>query len=442
MPLTPSSSPLRGALARTLLGFALAIAASGCATSPLVRLAEERRHDELSKAIDREHTRGALDDDETRDVAEAVARAEITAAKGSEGATRLAGLVACARALRSSLEDRLELGDEPAAAAGQVLLSAGLVDADEYAELATRAEQSPAMRALGARSLVLPEHDALRRALYVDLEEGVRLGALRAASTRPVEADLHALVDALRRDPSPAARSAAARALGALGGEPSVVALEDAWHRADGRLREAIAAAWAMPPSADAGGRERLLRVVEQGGDGAVAAALLLARVPESAPRGAELRSIGMGALVRAAKSGTRAERAVALVLAPSSPELLEVLREARKDADPSIVVVAQGRLGREGDAAEQKAARDALLELGKSDDAEADRALVELAGLGDARALEPLVKALGRERAYARTYAARGLLALGALTRAARLLGDREPEVRLDVACATLARD
>jgi HEAT repeat protein len=129
-------------------------------------------------------------------------------------------------------------------------------------------------------------------------------------------------------------------------------------------------------------------------------------------------------------------------VLAPSSPELSEVLREARKDSDPSMVIVAQGRLGREGDAAEQKAARDALLELGKSDDAEADRALVELAGLGDARAVEPLVKALARERSFARVYAARGLVNLGALTRAARLLGDREPEVRLDVACAVLAHD
>jgi hypothetical protein len=436
-----SSTPRRS-LFRTALALGLALASAGCATSPLVRLAEERRHDELSKAIERERARGTLADAETRDVAEAVARAEITSAQGSEGASRLAGLVACADALRSALEDRLERGDEPGAAAGQVLLSAGLVDADEYAELASRAEQIPAMRALGARSLVLPEHDALRRSLYVDLEEGVRLGALRAASTRPVDADLHALVDALRRDPSPAARSAAARALGALGGEASVVALEDAWHRADGRLREAIAAAWALPQSADAGGRERLRRAVERGGDGAVAAALLLARVPEGAPQGAELRAIGTAALLSAAKSGTRAERAVALVLAPSSPELSEILREARKDSDPSIAIVAQGRLGREGDAAEQKAARDALLELGKSDDAEADRALVELAALGDERAIEPLVKALGRERAFARIYAARGLVSLGALTRAARLLGDREPEVRLDVACAVLARD
>jgi hypothetical protein len=442
MPLTLLSSMPRRSLFHLVLAAGLAIASAGCATSPLVRLAEERRHDELAKSIDREHARGVLDDAETRDVAEAVAHAEIAAAKGSEGAARLAGLVACAEALRSALEDRLELGDDPGAAAGQVLLSAGLVDADEYAELASRAEQPPAMRALGARSLVLPEHDALRRSLYVDLEEAVRLGALRAASTRSVDADFHALVDALRRDPSAAARSAAARALGALGGESSVVALEDAWHRADGRLREAIAAAWAMPPSADAGGRERLRRAVERGGDGAVAAALLLARVPDSVPQGAELRATGTGALLRAAKSGTRAERAVALVLAPSSPELSEVLREARKDSDPSMVIVAQGRLGREGDAAEQKAARDALLELGKSDDAEADRALVELAGLGDARAVEPLVKALARERSFARVYAARGLVNLGALTRAARLLGDREPEVRLDVACAVLAHD
>ena len=112
-----------------------------------------------------------------------------------------------------------------------------------------------------------------------------------------------------------------------------------------------------------------------------------------------------------------------------------------RSDSDPGVALIALGRLASEGKESEQKAARDKLLEIAKSDDAEANRAMGELARLGDQRVVTLLEKQLGAENAFARGYAARNLVALRQFAHAAKALADTDAYVRASTACAILRK-
>jgi hypothetical protein len=425
----------RSALGLALLGGLV----TGCGVSPAVQAARDREYTQLSRELASEKTRGELDDGEVRDVAQALADAEISAAKGKDGEATIARYSGCADEVEGALDDRSEADDDVAAAAASVLLSAGLVDEDEYVDFIRDGDPRPAFRALGARGLVDDDDFELRRKLFLDLDERVRANALKAAMSSPSPDDVAALVDAARLDPFPGARGTAARALGRIGGAKAVRALKDLWLHADGRLREAIVDALVSPASFEAGGRDALVRAAEEGGEGGLAAALLLARIAPVDRGAAAAKDVGVARLERAIESGTREERALAMLMAPSSKSVLSALRKAKDDSDPGLAALALARLAREGDLIEQKASRDALLALAKKDDPEAARALGELALLGDERAAALLEKQLADPNAFARAYAGRALVTLGHSVAAAMLLADKEASVRADVACAVL---
>ena len=439
--LAPRGTPFRRQVAFALgacVGLVSLVASSGCATSRAVEAAHARDWARLERALSDEEKSGTLDRSEAREVAKEIAKGEIIAAKGDKGALLVLSLESCASPLEGTLDDRSEKDDDVAAAAAGVMLSAGLVDKDEYARYALKRDPRAAWRALGARSLVLEDHVAARRVFYRDLDERVRLGALRAALDFASPSDFDAVFEAARLDPMPAARSTAARALGRIGGRPAVLALRDLWNRADPPLREAIADGWGAPASFANGGREELRWAAEhEVGEAAIAAAVELVR---HSPGGSPDAAAGLGVLTRAVKLGTRTERVFAIEASPSSPEILSAVRDAKDDSDPGVAIVALSRLVREMAGKERKTASDKLLVIAKSDAQEAPRAQSELAAFGDVRVVPLLAKALASKSGFSRALAARSFVALGQSPKAAKVLADRDADVRTQVACAILA--
>jgi HEAT repeat protein len=413
----------------------------GCSVSPAVQAAREPNYPKLEKAIDAEKKSGELDEGEVEDIAEAIAEGEIERAKGVAGEAILPAFSGCAKELEGALEDRFDKGDDIGAVAASLLLSAGLVDEDEYVDFATENDPRPAYRALGARGLIDEDTFELRRKMFVDLDERVRSNALKAALTAPSAADFDSLVEAARVDPLPAARASAVRALGRVGGERAVIALKDIWLRADPRWKESLVAGYIAPPTFEVGGRAELVRIAEEGGAGSIAAAVVLSRVAVDEAPDRQAREVARQVLLRAIKLGTREDRTFAMIMAPSDKDVLAALREAKADSDAGIALVALGRLAYEGDDKEKKAARDKLLEIAKSDDPEANRAMGELAGMSDKRVTPLLEKQLGSESPFARAYAARQLVLLGEYQKAAKALADKDVNVRAGVACAVLGK-
>lgn len=413
----------------------------GCSVSPAVQAAREPNYPKLEKAIDAEKKSGELDDGEVEDIAEAIAEGEIARAKGVDGEALLPAFAGCARAVEDALEDRFDKGDDIGAVAASLLLSAGLVDEDEYVDFATESDPRPAYRALGARGLIDEDTFELRRKMFVDLDERVRSNALKAALTAPSASDFDLLVEAARVDPLPAARASAVRAIGRLGGERAVIALKDIWLRADPRLKESIVDGYIAPPTFEVGGREQLVRIAEEGSAGSIPAAVVLARVAVDEAPDRKAREVARQVLLRAIKLGTREDRTFAMIMAPSDKEVLAALREAKDDSDAGVALVALGRLAHEGDEKEQKAARDKLLTIAKSDDPEANRAMGELAGMSDKRVTPLLEKQLTSKSPFARAYAARQLVMLGEYQKAAKALADKDVNVRAGVACAVLGK-
>jgi len=413
----------------------------GCSVSPAVQAAREPNYPKLDKAIAAEKKSGELHDGEVEDIAEAIAEGEIERAKGPEGEALLPAFGGCAKQVEGALEDRFDKGDDIGAVAASMLLSAGLVDEDEYVDFATENDPRPAYRALGARGLIDEDTFDLRRKMFVDLDERVRSNALKAALSAPSRTDFESLVEAARVDPLPAARTSAVRALGRLGGERAVIALKDIWLKADPRLKESIVDGYISPLTFEVGGREQLVRIAEEGGAGSIASAVVLSRVVIDEAPDRKAREIARQVLLRAIKLGTREDRTFAMIMAPSDKEVLDALREAKSDSDPGVALVALGRLAYEGTEKEKKASRDKLLEIAKSDDPEANRAMGELAGMSDKRVAPLLEKQLASESAFARAYAARQLILLGEYQTAAKALADKDANVRAGVACAVLGK-
>lgn len=424
------------------LGLALATVLSACTPSEAVLAARKPDFKKLAAEIERERKAGELSNGEVEDIADAIAEGEIARAKGTDGESLLPTFGGCAREVKSSLRARFDKGDDLGAAAGEVLLSSGAVDEDEWVDFARDRDPRPGFRALGARGLLDEDDFALRRSLFLDLDERVRGNALKAALRAPSKDDLEALIEAARVDPFPPARSAAARAIGRIGGERALVALKDLWLKADPRLREAIVDALVSPATFEVGGREALVRAAEDPSPGSVPAAIVLARIVIDQEPERAARESALGVLVRAIKLGTRGDRTYAMVMAPPDPVVLEALRVAKDDSDPGIALVAHGRLAYVGTAEEQKAARVKLLEIAKGDDPEANRAMAELASLRDKKVVDLLVKELSKESSFARAFAARHLVLMGELALAAKALADAEPYVRASAACAVLGRD
>ncbi len=231
-----------------------------------------------------------------------------------------------------------------------VRLEAGLSPREDFVHWATEAPGGPraAFRPVGARALSGADDGELRRKLFLDGDQAVRLAALRAAERAASASDTDAVLEAARVDPFPMARTLAVRAAGAIGGERVVLALKDLWSTADPTLRQAIADAWGTPASLDAGGRRELSWAADtQGGSPAIAAAYALIRAGNRAapiPTGPGVAD-ALGVLERAVKSGVTHERTFAITVAPLSvPPLQKAVIEASNDTDEEVALAAVSR--------------------------------------------------------------------------------------------------
>jgi hypothetical protein len=430
-----------------LVGIGVLLGSSGCASAPGLEAAQSGDWAKLASSLQQVRAEGRPTEHEAAELAEAILSVVVRDAKGVDGERTVRSLAPCAHSLEAELLARSETNDEVAAAVLAVLLSRELIDADDVVDFALDRDPRASFRALGARALVEDEDFALRRELFLDLDEDVRLAALRAAVDAPSRDDLDALVDAIRREPSAAGRVSAARALGRVGGARAVSALVDRAAGADPSLREAIVEAFLQPESFASGGNEALTRLLESGASGAVAVAALLAAPPGEGASAegpdqarAALRERAMATLVTAMARGTREDRFRAILTAPASPATLEALRSTRSDQDSSVAALAHARLARIGTTDDRAEAVRALHTLAQSKKPGYLRALAALAALGEAR-VQPLLDEL-RTSAEPSLRAQAGVMAVhtGAFASASLALADRDPQVRIAVACSILS--
>jgi HEAT repeat protein len=424
-----------------------------CGGSASLRAAEAGRFTGLSAVVAAEVKRGEIDDGEAVDLARAILRRDVAGAAGDEGASRIRGLAGCARPLDRALEHRAEDEGPAPAAAAMLRLEAGLSPREDFVHWASEAPGGPraAFRAVGARALWGSDDGQLRRKLFLDGDQAVRLAALRAAERAASASDTDAVLDAARVDPFPMARTQAVRAAGAIGGERVVLALKDLWAAADPTLRQAIADAWGTPASVDAGGRRELSWAADtQGGAPAIAAAYALVRAGNHTtpmPTGPGVAE-ALGVIERAIKSGVTHERTFAITIAPTSaPALQNAMIEASKDVDEDVALAATIRrldtpAGWQGGAfpTDRPALIARLLAAASSTDKM--RGLVArnaLARIGVRDVLPLLDKEASSTDAQARKAAGTAFVALGELPRAAVLAVDADARVRDGVACSLL---
>ncbi len=407
----------------------------GCATSGAVDAALHHDLATLQQQIQAEHAQGKLDRARVVELAEAVAEREVMSGSGRSGVHRIRVMRGCAEPLTRVLKARAERDDDGGAEAAQVLLSAHALDATAAFEAHAEAA-SGAWRAVAARASTRPEFFAQRRKYFVDVDERVRRAALEAALEAPSSADQDTLLEAARLDPDAQSRSLAARAAGASGGERVVLALLDRWDRADEETRIAIVDAWSMPRALGSGGERELAKAAEAGaGMPALAAAQALLR------GSGEHAAAAVTLLTRAIQSGDSDERRLAMRMAPlSNAEVLRVVKEAAKDADREVSVMAWARLLEL--APQRSAAQAELKKLAKGTDNIAEQARAALAALGDESVKPTLLAALAAKLPGDRQTAALGLVRLGDYGSAARVLADEDATTRATLACTILARD
>jgi hypothetical protein len=414
---------------------ALSLLAAGCGSSGTVQAALHGDLATLRREIEREQAAGSLDRGRVVTLAEAVAAREVMSGTGPSGVRRIRAMRGCTPPLRDVLRARAERQDDAGAEAAQVLLTARALDDvssfNRYAD-----SSSGAWRAVAARAARYPAAFERRRAYYVDPDERVRRAAFEAALEAPSAEDLDILLESARLDPDPLSQSLAARAVGSVGGERAVLALLDRWDRADEETRIAIVDAWSMPRAYESGGERELLKVAESGtGLPALAAAEALLR------RGRTHSAVATTLLARAVASGTAEERRYAIRVAPlENSEVRRLIKEAAKDADDQVKVIALARLLEIP--AERAAMTKELEGLSKGDTSVARQARAALSASGDARVKPALVKALDSSDRGERSAAAMGLIRLGDYGSAARVLADEDATVRALLSCTILARE
>ncbi|XXX74990.1 hypothetical protein WMF30_45785 [Sorangium sp. So ce134] len=437
---------MQRALSVSILAGLLSLSAViGCASSASMRAAEAGRFDELRRALHDELRRGALDSDDARAIARAVAEGEIARATPPSGVDLLREIRTCARPLEDALAERAAGSDAVATAAAMILLEAGLTEperAKRYANDAA-AGRSPgknvALRALEARALVGAEDGPVRRARMLDGDQEVRVAALRAAITAADPSDRGALLEAARLDPFPLARTLAIRAAGALGGREVALALRDIWTLSDEPGREAIAEAWAAPRAIDAGGRAQLVWAIStQRGAPAIAAARALVRA------GGDGAGEAVSVLVGAIRTSQSRDRVYAILSAPlEDSDVRAALLEAKDDPDDAVAFAVHARYvdapPRAVAARERAAAIAWLTKLASGTSTRAVLARGVLARAGVRSVVPLLERDLQSREIPVREAAGVGLVELGEIPRAALVLADAEPRVRISVACAIL---
>jgi HEAT repeat protein len=397
-----------------------------------MRAAERGDLAALSRAVAAREAVGDLTNDDAASLALAVADRELRTAAPQQAVDRVRDATPCAHELDAALAARMKVHDAAGAAAALARVEGRGLDVDDVRSFAT--DPDPRWRAVGVRALVQPGDRSARQRALLDADPHVRREAARASRDAADIADFVPLAEAARVDPVPIVRTEAVRAIAALPPTPRgdvANALRDLWTVGDDGLREDIATAWAAPSVWAAGGREALQMVLaSKEGPGAVeASAAALRRHAD-----ADATQAALGQLVRAIEGGPRALRIQALAETPlDAPELLAAVKKASSDDDVEVRVAALGRLAESHDA---RAVVD-LEALARPPSAAAASARLVLAEAGDRRVQAWIEEDLRSERPEVKLAAATALAELGVAARAAPLLADPDPSVRVRSACA-----
>jgi hypothetical protein len=406
-----------------------------CASSPAMRAARRGDRAGLKMALDRREKAASLSNREAASLALVVASREVRSATGADAVERVHDAWSCAHELDDALAERMGTHDNAGAESALARVDGRGLDGVSLRRYLSDPE--PRWRAVGARALVRREdHDARTLAL-LDPDPHVRRQAARAARDAADADDLASLADAARVDPEPLVRTEAVRAIATLSPLPreeAANALRDLWTAADEGLREDIALAWASPAVWGAGGREALgVVVASDHGPGAVEAAAAVMRHRDA---DVQVAAAALAQLVRAIEQGALRTREEAIARAPlERPEVLRAVKAAAEDAAAEVRVAAMARL------VEKKAVEtvEKLEGLAQPGSPVARRARFALASAGDRRVEAWVEEDLTSQQPFERLSAATALASLGAAARAASLLADSDPAVRVRAACTLL---
>jgi HEAT repeat protein len=402
-----------------------------------MRAAESGDRAALKSAVEQGERSSTLSNREAAALAQTVANREVRGATGPDALERVRDAWSCAHELDDALAVRMRTHDDAGAEAALARVDGHGLDLGDLRGYL--ADTDPRWRAAGTRSLVRSDDHAARVQALLDPDPHVRRQAARAARDAADPGDLQALAEAARVDPEPLVRTEAVRAIAALSPLPGDVAanvLRDLWSAGDDGLREDIALAWAAPAVWNAGGQEALRIVVASDhGPGAVEAAAAILRHKDVS---GDVAVAALAQLARAIEQGASATRQQAIAQAPlERAELLAAVRNAAEGDDDEVRVAALTRLvagpSRGGGTMEK------LEAFAQPGSPLSQRARFALASAGDRRIQGWLEQDLTSERSYDRLSAATALASLDASARAAPLLADIDPSVRVRAACTLL---
>jgi hypothetical protein len=385
---------------------------------------------------------------ETVTLAKAVATREVTQAKREDALARIREVRGCAPELDGALADVMKTMDDAGAEAAMARFDAEELSAGSVRDFA--ASPIDSWRAVGVRGLVRSRDKDARRKALVDPSPAVRRAAVRAMQEVDDASDLPAVFEAARLDPDPMVRTDAVRLMGHFGRAGVQVAreLSDLYAHADDAIREDIGAAWAAPGVFERGGREALrVLLASDEGPGAISAAAAVLREESVVDPG--IVAAARTELVRVMTSGPRRNRLHAIAVAPfghkpdekatAASGIVEGLEAASKDDDMDVRISALRRMiASDAPAADRAPAILRLEEIaGRKESARlASRARQLLASAGDVRVQAWIEEDLRSDDASVRLAAVGALVALGRASRAATVLADLDPSVRIRGAC------
>ena len=411
------------------LGWVAALGA--CTPSPAMRAAERGDRTALATAAH------GLTNHQAATLARIVADREVRAAPPADAPSRVHDVWSCAHELDAALAAREKVHDPAGADAALARLDGGGLTLDDIRGYLADADSR--WRAVGVRSLVRPEDREARRRALRDPDPRVRRQAARASRDAADPTDLEALAEAARVDPEPLVRTEAVRAIAALTplpNERAADALRDLWPSGDDGLREDIALAWARPAVWASGGREALgVIVASSHGPGAIEAAAAVLRHEDAGDTALSAQA----QILRALEQGPRAERMQAIAEAPlDHPAIRRALRDRVDDGDVEVRISALARLAEAGEPG-ATAKLEALAAPSEVRSHSSARARLALASIGDRAVQSWLEKDMTSRSAAERLVAVSGLASLHLVGRAAPLLADVDPQVRVRAACTIL---
>jgi len=426
----------------------MCLCVAGCAASPAVSAARRGDLAGVARAIEPELRAGRLGNDDAADIARAVAENAL-ASSGDEARERVRELRSCTSALVSELEDRAKKHDAAGAEAAMALL-----EGDELSSADARNwsnDPSDDWRAVAARGLVRERDADARAKALLDPSARVRRAAIRASAEAKAAGDVPGLLEAARVDPDLMARSEAVRAVARIDPASTDVVrrLHDLWTTSDDPLRQDIARAWVSPNLAAAGGAEELRLLLASGhGPGAVHAAALVAMGfrtsggAKPSPFDDETKKSAVAVLVHAIDAAPRAERALAIAMAPLSNDDVRAAVK-RASGESNDLETRESALSRLLEVpTERYAAKKELVAFASPGSPEhlARRARLALAAEGDLSVQAWIEADLKSPDPSTRLLAASALASLHRVARAAPLLADPDAHVRTSAACTVLA--